>query len=84
MREQAAPDIGDHALAERHHEVKPQRTCRRQQRREEKQRDEILVDGAGFSGAKPKSIIRRTASGTASVATEASSSAPKAAKIRPR
>jgi hypothetical protein len=37
-----------------------------------------------FSGSNPKSIIRRTASGTASVAAEASKSAPKAARIRPR
>ena len=84
MREQIAAQIGDHPLAERHHEIVARARRQREHGDDADHGDEISVDEAGVASEKPKSIMRRTAIGTASVAAEATRSAISASTIRPR
>ncbi len=84
MREHGGTQIGDHALAEQRDEVVAQRARRREHRRDEDHHGEILVDQSDALAEKPKSIMRRTATGTIRVAAAAVSSAASAPITRPR
>ena len=85
MGEHVGAQVGDDALAERGDEVEARRAREREHGHDRDHHGEIAVDQARCARReKPKSIMRRTASGTASVATRRDQRARAARRARAR
>ena len=85
MGEEIAAQIGDDPLAERHDEIVARAGGEREHGDDpDHRRGNRRGSGRRWNSEKPKSIIRRTAIGTTSVAAEATISATSAAAMRPR